>query len=167
MKKNALLVCVLAVLAFIAAGCEDGDTPPAYTENTLAGTNWTLVEFVDVEAGTSREPEYSLEEDWNGDKDKMYRLLFVDDTLVKGHFTLNGFQGTYIVSHTNNMLMLQLYSTLICCEPDDTELYSFVLRGAFGILRFEQYPETLHIFYNGGKEYLKFKKIEGVSGGGW
>jgi len=166
MKKMVFLLCALAVLAFTAVSCNDNgvNTSEAPQEsNPLAGTSWVLVEFVDVENGENRKPDYNVV-GWDGDSDTLYQLSFVDDTLAIGNKTVNGFSGKYLACYTNNLLMFQLRTTLKCCDTDDGELYYTVLNGILfdGMLHFTLYPQELHIFYNNGKEYLKFKKT-----GGW
>jgi len=129
-------------------------------EITLSGTSWKLDLIVDNETGMHREPDYGV----NRYVDGAYTLTFAYDGKVSGSSMLNIIQGDYIADYDAGTLFLDTYSTDMCCEQGDGELYLDVLSG--GILterpfKFKQYPQELRIYYNDDKEYFKFNKIEG------
>jgi hypothetical protein len=168
---------MITVLVFAITGCDTLVEPNGDENNTtltLAGTSWKLTAFVDAENNTSREPSYidtlngvEIDSLFGIAKDSMYTLTFENDSIMSGRINYNqiggGQFGLYFADYdTNNLLLRFVIQTMMCCDFGDGLLYANILTGIDKSLHFELYPQVLHIFYNDGKEYLKFNKIEEV-----
>lgn len=161
MKKMIFLLCALVMMASVVMSCGsghepgkhpgDGDTTPEYT---LAGTDWILTAIVDVANNVSREPNPPY-----GSASIMYTLTFTDDGTICGMSGLNIIIGQYVADYDANALFLDVNPLeMMCCDWGDNELYYKIFVGTYATssYHFKIYQKELHIFYNDGKEYLKF-----------
>lgn len=160
MKKRVLWLCTLAVLVFIAMGCDNAatnDNNEEPFEGTLTGTSWKLIAVVDAANNVSREPGYG-ERGWRYD---VYTITFGDSGYLWGRSERNSIYGQYHTDYDADILFLHdVMTTAVCCDWGDGMLYSSVFVGINCSRSFKLYSQHLHIFYNDGKEYLKFNKIE-------
>ena len=174
-KKSNLVLSAIVIMMFTVISCDSdriGYKPseansdangPSKPAHSLTATSWTLVAFVDVANNVSREPNYSFP-DWSAvpEKDSLYTLLFVNDTLMRGRQVTNRFEGRYTVESCGEnvcLIMAEVRTTLLGGDLEDGFEFSGILSGLLGPIYFERYAQILHIFYNDGKNYLKFKKI--------
>ncbi|MCL2182404.1 MAG: hypothetical protein FWB85_02915 [Chitinispirillia bacterium] len=154
--KKIFLLCALTVLAFTNVGCEDTDIT-LRESNSLSGTSWKLAAFVDVENGAVRAPERP---DYGGrhwGPEGTYTITF-DDSNFSGTTVANSLYGWYSVNYDTDSLSMGGTQSEVGGDPNDARLFVSIL---FAACYFQLYSNELHIFYNDGNEYLKFKKTEG------
>ncbi|MDR2728391.1 MAG: META domain-containing protein [Chitinispirillales bacterium] len=178
MKEILFLLSVFILLVFAITNCDntgtniggDCDTDTTLTDtsqknNLLAGTSWKLAAIVDVENNVSREPDCvnPHSEVWISE-DKLYTLSFVNDSVIDGSITVNRIFGLYSADYDTDTLFLRdVMTTAVCCDWGDGDLYIDVLGGLNKSRYFKLYSQELHIFYNNGKEYLKFNGVPKIS----
>ncbi|MDR3012088.1 MAG: META domain-containing protein [Chitinispirillales bacterium] len=164
MKKKIFLLSIIAVLAFAVMGCDTlvksgngGEDIPPSSPYTLTDTSWKLVAIADITSGTSREPncgEYMCEVE-------SYTLTFTNDSTAYGKSTVNQMFGRYIADYrTGTLFWHEAIWTMQGGEMGDGEMYIHALTGDKS-RPFKLYSQELHVFYNNGKEYMKFNRIEG------
>jgi hypothetical protein len=165
MKTKLFLIAAL-VIAFAFISCsEDNAVNDNKNEEeiiSLAGTKWKLVGFFDVEKNELTEAEPK-------DCEECYTLTFHTDTTFSGRTTTNVIgglaEGKYKIDYITNTLCINWYTTTQVGERGDGELYSQILRKQF-LEKNQPFtientsPKTLELYYNEGKNYLKYKEIK-------
>ena len=155
---------ILLAICLIGVGCEryepttDNDINGNDTIlcTSLGDTEWKLVGIVDVETDTlikELEPK---------ECEECYTIAFDTDSTFSGRTTINLIMcGKYEFDYDTCMYRISGYIITEAGESGDGYLYCqiFVKNQYFTVK--DTYPRTLHLHYNDGKNYLRYKKIGG------
>jgi uncharacterized repeat protein (TIGR02543 family) len=128
-------------------------------EINLQGTKWKLIGIVDVQSGNLTELEPK-------DCDECFTLIFDTDDTFSGRTVNNIMWGEYEIDYNRHTLRATDFAVSEALDTRDGELYSQILGGYFfrKIQSFtvrDTHPRILHLYYNNGENYLKYKKIGG------
>jgi hypothetical protein len=122
---------------------------------------------VDVENNTRREPVFPNSNgplNSNGDtitKGSFLTLTFCNDGIVRGVTFRNLIDGEYFADYSTNILRIMNVGGTYAGDFGDGKKFDNIVRNV-RFYNFKLYPESLHLFYNDGKECLEFKRIEGI-----
>jgi len=149
MKNAKLLLCALAMLAFI--GCDGKEPVGPGGKNTLAYTKWKLIGFFDVNENKLTEPVVAES------CDNCYTLQFYDTTGCNGRAVKNSFRGYYRANYTYSTIeFVDSLSETLVEEPDEEA--NRYLADLQNVNAFELKDVELKLYYNNKKNYLLFKR---------
>jgi len=153
MKKKILtLVIFLSVLAGSFSACKEKiDNDITFLE----GSSWKLVGIVDSQTSVLTEFEPK-------DCNECYIIVFDTDSTFSGQTTSNIFWGDYEIDYNTHTLRFANMIGTEVGEYGDGYKYGEILNKihAFKVSS-TTYPRMLHLYYNDGKNYLKYKEIGG------
>ena len=158
-KKILILTMLLCLIGFTVACNDDGISNNGtkkdlilQSEETLVGTSWKLVGFFDAETNELLKKEVSIIE--------FYPLGAIRDISKKhivGSVGINTVIGIYDVNYTTSTIQFADWeTTLLSPITEDDKFYW----AALGIVhKFEMKDIELKLYYNNGKNYLLFERI--------
>ncbi len=147
--KTKIILWIGALLLLIGGvGCEKEKEEYGSTE--LYGT-WKLSGFGNTADHTLREAEPK-------ECEKCYTITFLSDGTITGHTSTNEITGEYRING-RNLNFLKLGGTKVGEHPDGW-VYVEALNQ---VHRFEIVSQKLKLYYNGGKNYLQYKKVVGMT----
>ena len=121
---------------------------------TLQGTTWKGIGFVDVETGTLEE----FEPKW----DECYTVSFYSDTAFSGETATNTILwATYEIDYKTGGFYITNCIMTLKGEIGHGSKYVHILPKIRTFIVKDTNPRTLHLYYNDGKNYLKYKEIGG------
>jgi len=126
-----------------------------WEESALQGTQWKLIGIVDVQIGDTIELEPK-------DCEGCYTITFDTDSTFSGGLVCNTMFGKHKIDYkTYDLHFSDVVSTEVGCIWNGKEsLYSQILYKIQSfIINDTTYPRMLHLYYNGGKNYLKYIEI--------
>lgn len=141
MKKTIFLLGIFTLLA-----CEDVDKT---ISDSLKGTTWKLVGFVDVKIDIIKEAEPK--------SDKCYVIKFNEDNTLSGISSTNQITGHYIVNSDSLKITIDMHTVTEINELYDGNSYLMTINSVHNF-SFEE--KTLKLYYNEGNNYLLFKALE-------
>jgi len=157
-KNLFLMLILLSGFIFIAAGCSDdkdllqgGKNP----QNHLLSGSWMFAAFVDVESGTSRPPS-----DDDGTTLTMNISFAVDSAIISGNSRNNQLRGYYVIDYNKdfiyNLPEFNVWTITEVNEWGDSQLFLEEINKVHGYIVAESIPMQLNLFYNDGKNILRF-----------
>ena len=115
----------------------------------LTGTEWKLVEFVDVATGEMKKAEPT--DKW------CYRLTLHKNRKMSGYSSTNSLEGKYKINYTQNYIKITIELMTLVNEYDDGDFY---LESLENVNFFSVQENELKLYYNNKQNYLLFKKQE-------
>jgi hypothetical protein len=151
---RTLLFILICAASYMECSENQGISDNNENENiSLAGTQWKLVAFVDIQTGESIEPEPK-------DCNTCYTLEFDSDTTAIGWSVAN--ELYFIVTRSNIYLifMTEVWDR----ENGNVNLFYEALRT---LDTYEYSEDELKIYYEGKKKYLFYKPLLQLAGTQW
>jgi len=164
-------LCLVVVTLFATSGCDMSETSPTNENNTLQGSKWKLIGIVDVETGklTELEPK---------DCGECYTLTFIEDSVFNETLWYNGqvnveigwyklFTGRsssnfiaclYKMDYKTGAFYIYNIGGTEINEVGNGYLYRQILLKTQSFTVKDTYPRILHLYYDDGKNYLKYKE---------
>ena len=118
----------------------------------LQGVKWKLV-------GIGSLDKIALQELEPKECNECYTLIFDTDDTFSGRITTNIIVGSYEINYNTYDLHFTNIGGTEAIDVGDGELYRQILREIQSFIVKDTYPRTLHLYYDDGKNYLKYKKI--------
>jgi len=154
MKKTILkLTSILLIVVGIFSSCKEKE--PLEVQ-LLVNTKWKLVGIMDVQTGilTELEPK---------DCAHCYTLTFDTDDFFWGIMANNMISGNYEIDYKTGVF---LFSEILCTAAGSIwgeyeDLYLQIIGEIQSFILKDTYPRILHLYYNDGKNYLKYKETGG------
>ena len=161
MNKIKLILSTLFVLGLMACEKPASDQmvykKPISNQNesfSLQNSKWKLIGIVDVQADTQTKLEPQ-------DCDECYTITFDTDSTFSGLSTANIVFGHYKIDDNIGVHWLIARIITDALDSEDGPLYNKILLELQSFTVTDTHPRTLHLHYNDGKNYLKYKEIRG------
>ena len=155
MRKSLNLVSAVIVYALLTVGCQK-DNPNKINEpqevESLVGTNWQLIAYVDVENDISRPPK-----GWEDNPPNLYSYLlsFGTDNQISGRAG-NVLIGNYSIDYNTNKLSIFIKIVTEAIGLPEQNLYEESLNQVQSFIVKKGTSDTLLLFYNNDRNCLKF-----------
>ena len=159
MKKTILkLTSILLIVVGSFSSCKEKELLEV---QLLVNTKWKLVGIVDVQTGilTELEPQ---------DCNECYTIEFDPDNrffpecvnTFSGRMVDNGMWGCYEIDYKTGVLHLTniFFNQMGSIWGGYETLYHQILKKIQSFTVKNTYPRILHLYYNDGKNYLKYKE---------
>ena len=143
-----LLAPICIFLFFLS--CGNNDKNDEIEVNLLEGTTWKLAGFINNETGFLTKPTPV-------DCGDCFRILFAENSTLRGRAVSNGFGGTYKADFkTYDFRIIEFNSTHVG-ELGHGWNYKEAL---IEVHSFYQQEDELRLYYNDNRRYLLFKPFE-------
>jgi len=124
-----------------------------WERNTLEGTRWKLIAFVDVRTGNSIEPEPK-------DCEMCYTLFFDTDSTFKTYTFSNNYRGNFVIDFVTQIFFLTLFGGTKVGELPHGYMYSKPFWDyALHSFSYKENELKLFYFFNNEEKFFIFKSI--------